>query len=1462
MEVSEGMIDWLKQNNSIQYPVSIENEKFYINELDAEAFEYGLNIVPLVTKLYKLLNPQETPLPEISSLKDVNSTAAKLYNWNILIKALETLQIKIDSDMKALIIAGDRSLISEILKAMYQIETNSDAYSGPLKKKKKNKLLGEGVILLDDLNPNIALTDTESTLEFLIVSFCQVFNLNTKMAAGLLTQSGKVLSQLITKGLKGNIDPVVAWYGKIQETCDYLTDLIYKERSSGSLKIVLNFIKPGLLGKDPKIVQVCCETLVCMNESLGSKDLNAWEWFFSDTLGMAFKSYDLYKEDVTIYILNLLLSYGKDNLKDVFGYLMNNKPDPVQAFKIISTFWGYISEDTQAYDNLQTQGLIDFWVDYGLRQAEYNENNVNSVRLSALGFLCDVWCKFSNYLEKHEDSANCILTVLKRACREKSKIIKIICYGRLFHLLSVFSTTKNTYAPIIYKTLTFALVENYANDRIREFFLSNFLYVMEEIPNLPITVMIEPYIKQGSVINKPRYNTCDFDYFVAIARHPKLTLKDAILAIDALSKVYYNDYVFANSAEIPLILIVGRFINTKPMQEYIIKFINIGLQVIFSKLPTKAINNPNIFTKEESEEKKALSYYKHLVFSLTEKVILLKNNEMNSDIKDCLLNFYIKIKKSNKSPVKSIKVLLNLLGNANSMIESYESSQLDVELVRNNSGVITPKSITEKSDSNKGTVSLSSHPRSRAMSDIERVRKIRKEKESREKTQTEMRRLSDEKQKKRLMQILEQRKILLGLETKSDSSSIIIPMPDNTPIDFPLYPIQDETKQEQDIIWVLINKYKKIFKKLFKHYASSGYKKNKFTKKSFEVVSEGKQYISEGEIVKLLRDHGVTSSFITTEEIKRILAWYLMKHKQNGVDIQGFGPILYYFSSFLYSKGPNSLNSYQAGVCLMMLMNVFKNSKFNVIPADSFDEPYLGTGDKDVIKMLNHRLKTNPDFVLPEGYVKVKEKDVEIQYNVPEFYPRSYVVSLEVLDQIFYKALNLHFLSPSVHIYSFSHAKGTLNKPLLEKEDKIQKLGVPTNKATYKIQPLPAYLNFSPGIKLEVARLTGKYPNDLLLECARVLDDIIYTIENKSFTIISKNPKPAGTIPNKLFQQKIMETQQELSENRKNEAMRKLRKKFVELRLAREKASKENKNKEDQETQLKEAKMQEEKIKKEMEKKILNKINTENKIKEYKLKKKEEEDKKISEQKAIEEKIIEKKKKEREEFLAIAKKKLVENMVEKQQKRQKEQLETELTIKSAAQKKIKQRKLLMKKIQESKLPIQQEKNHKEQVYISMIDAGVKEVISSHTQGIEILYDYFCKQGSSSSTDTSLMYLPGFNKFVTQFPIVPVLISSEGTIKIFKRLTKRSNELGINIKEFIEAMVSISLISINVLERELGKKIESYALLIQEFFNWIGMPKETTKAVDFLKKLNQNSRTLNPRDKIRDKNNLIRNLSES
>ena len=65
----------------------------------------------------------------------------------------------------------------------------------------------------------------------------------------------------------------------------------------------------------------------------------------------------------------------------------------------------------------------------------------------------------------------------------------------LFFLLENFANQRHKIAPIIYKKLTFSLIENHANIEIREFMLRNFLTILKKFPNIPLDILMDPLVK-------------------------------------------------------------------------------------------------------------------------------------------------------------------------------------------------------------------------------------------------------------------------------------------------------------------------------------------------------------------------------------------------------------------------------------------------------------------------------------------------------------------------------------------------------------------------------------------------------------------------------------------------------------------------------------------------------------------------------------------------------------------------------------------------------------------------------------------------------------------------------------------------------------------------------------------------------------------------------------------------------
>jgi len=92
--------------------------------------------------------------------------------------------------------------------------------------------------------------------------------------------------------------------------------------------------------------------------------------------------------------------------------------------------------------------------------------------------------------------ADMIINVLKKGTRDqKSKGVSFASISFLFTLLEQFAADRNVYAPILYKALTFAVVDLYFNIGLRQELLKHFIHLFNLYKNMPINILCEPLIK-------------------------------------------------------------------------------------------------------------------------------------------------------------------------------------------------------------------------------------------------------------------------------------------------------------------------------------------------------------------------------------------------------------------------------------------------------------------------------------------------------------------------------------------------------------------------------------------------------------------------------------------------------------------------------------------------------------------------------------------------------------------------------------------------------------------------------------------------------------------------------------------------------------------------------------------------------------------------------------------------------
>ena len=139
--------------------------------------------------------------------------------------------------------------------------------------------------------------------------------------------------------------------------------------------------------------------------------------------------------------------------------------------------------------------------------------------------------------------------------------------------------------------------------------MSNFVSFFENNPSVPVTLILEPLLKQIAVSENATYfwNTFDFEFFQHIAKHPKLTLQNGLQLIDQMAKIYLNDLIFASAASNPLMLVASKFHESEPVKDFLLKFVTICMTMLSQlEKPKDTDKNKKQSTLKKSRDQVAL----------------------------------------------------------------------------------------------------------------------------------------------------------------------------------------------------------------------------------------------------------------------------------------------------------------------------------------------------------------------------------------------------------------------------------------------------------------------------------------------------------------------------------------------------------------------------------------------------------------------------------------------------------------------------------------------------------------------------------------------------------------------------------------------------------------------------------------------------------------------------------------
>jgi hypothetical protein len=88
--------------------------------------------------------------------------------------------------------------------------------------------------------------------------------------------------------------------------------------------------------------------------------------------------------------------------------------------------------------------------------------------------------------------------------------------------------------------------------------------------------------------------------------------------------------------------------------------------------------------------------------------------------------------------------------------------------------------------------------------------------------------------------------------------------------------------------------------------------------------------------------------------------------------------------------------------------------------------------DTELMEALDKKINKDPNYPVPEGYIKVTEKMPIYTYKVPlcaaKLLKESNVMATEMMDEILFDVLGMHFLEPQIKFDVRYKVKQTIKK--------------------------------------------------------------------------------------------------------------------------------------------------------------------------------------------------------------------------------------------------------------------------------------------------------------------------------------------------------------------------------------------------------------------------------------------------
>lgn len=426
-------------------------------------------------------------------------------------------------------------------------------------------------------------------------------------------------------------------------------------------------------------------------------------------------------------------------------------------------------------------------------------------------------------------------------------------------------------------------------------------------------------------------------------------------------------------------MLISRFINDQGVREFLIKFLTVSLSMLLAlekgksakkiKIPTTMNMGKSKAEPAQSKEEKEISrsLKKTFIIEIARKIQQLRHSNVNKEMRNLVLSTNKRNNELHGKDNVGCLVLLKYWGDPKAIVDAFmreeeerekkerEEQEKNHQLVLADDADRGNLSSVEGAHHNasmelvpyddKGSAYGNNMSRGgqrgqlvpwqklqpkgkigkKAMLEIEKLQKSRREREETRKLEEKQFRMKDERAKRRLAGELEKRKIEYGVNSMNKSATDRKIIFDEGEVDrfkmkekktglpeIELFDFEEEEERDVDAIKIFMKKYAKLWKFFFDKYANMCFSGKHI--RNFDQLNDKLNTINLAELIKLLKDHDLGKEYMTREELTAIIRLVnfkkILKSDLTALNYAGFLEWIVQAAIFMFTKPPEDLSHF------------------------------------------------------------------------------------------------------------------------------------------------------------------------------------------------------------------------------------------------------------------------------------------------------------------------------------------------------------------------------------------------------------------------------------------------------------------------------------------------------------------------------------------------------------------------